>query len=221
MFDLFVAVQAVKMSRRYMNQMAFLMIFEVNVFFILQMAGQTPHLRNDPAALGNLTVTVDARDVSVASHKILMTEWLIHKGHRLLGHGVTRQAVAGGHLFFTPAIEVARQTGGLGDADMLTLNGLPMTADAVQRFSIRMLVQMSVVTELDLVVEHYERVVFADICMTATLLTGGAADLTMGLGTVGAGNILHQLNHSLGLGCNSSGHARLGMAIDACYVFVR
>ncbi len=164
---------------------------------------------------------MDARDVSVTSQKVLMAERLVHERHRLFRDGVTRLAVPGGHLFVAPAVEVARQAGGLADADMLTLNGLSMTAHAVQRLSIGIFVQMSVVTEPDPVIEHDKLVVFTDLFMAATLLTGGATDLTMRLGTVGARDILNQLHHPLGLGCNSSGNARLGMAFDTRYVLVR
>ncbi len=164
---------------------------------------------------------MDARDVAFTGPKVLVTERFVHKRYFLFRDDVTRLAVARGHFFVAPVVEVAGQARGLADANMLALNGLSMTTHTVQRLSVRMFAQMSVVAELDPVIEQDKLFVFNYLFVTAYLLAGCVTELTVRLGALGTRDILNQLHHPLRLGCNNSGNARLGMAFDTRYVFVR
>ena len=80
---------------------------------------------------------------------------------------------------------------------------------------------MFVVAKLDFVIEHEKLCVGSNLSVTAVLLAGRAADLTVGPGAVGARNVLDQLHHSLGLGRYRPGNARLSVAVDTRHVLVR
>ena len=87
-------------------------------------------------------------------------------------------------LFLAPAVKVAGQTRGLGNADMLALNGLSMATHAIQSLSIRMFAQMFIMAELNLVIKHDKIFVFIYPFMTVYLLTGCTADITVRLSAV-------------------------------------
>jgi hypothetical protein len=189
MLDLFVTIQTVKMPLGHVNQMEFLLVFDSTVFF--QMTGQTPCTRNDPAALCNLAVAMDTCDVSFVGYKVLVTERFIHECNLFFRYYMTSQTFTCSDLFVAPTIEMASQTRGLANADMLALYGLSMTTHTVQRLSIRMFTQMFVVAELDLVIEHDRLTVVSGPFVATYLLAGCTADITVRFGAIGAGNILN------------------------------
>ena len=100
-----------------------------------------------------------------------MLEGFAHERYRLLGDHVTGSTLSYCYGGSIPTVEVTRQAGCLGNADMFAFDGLAMTTDAVQLLTPRMFAQVLAMTKLDSGVEQ-QGILSFHLNVTAFTLAG-------------------------------------------------
>ena len=103
--------------------------------------------------------------------ELAMLEGFAHERYRLLGDRVTGSTLSNCYGGSIPTVEVTRQAGCLGNADMFAFDRLAVTTDAVQLLTPRMFAQVLAMTKLDSAVEQ-QGILSFHLNVTAFTLAG-------------------------------------------------
>ncbi len=103
----------------------------LDLFEGMTMATLAARRGNRPVALCHLTVTIGTMYLVLARQEFPVVERLPHEAHRLFRLNMAGQTLSSRHRLLLSTVEVASQACGFTNADVLTLDGLPVTTNTV------------------------------------------------------------------------------------------